>query len=380
MKSYSKHLSDTMTETSIETPSISFTRKPEFEYEDNFTCPQSTSVGGVYVLAIGDPHFKVHTLEEMKMYTSRIVQVIQQTKPSFVVVLGDILHDHEKIHTKVLNTAYNFIHRIREIVSVYVIVGNHDYINNKQFLTSNHWMNAMKEWENVTIVDAGHVLHTRYGKFIFCPYVYPGRLIEALDIIDSDWRSARVIFCHQEIYGCKMGAITSIEGDVWNLDYPMIISGHVHDKQRIQANVFYTGSSVQHSFGESHNKTISVCTFEKSIRLEQIHLGLSSKRIVYASIEEVEDLKVPLPKDSNDQVCITVTGSADEFKLFQKTTQYKKLAKDGRIKIKYKAPRIDSVTPDTYVQKSFPTILYELVEDAKCPVLRQLYKEIIDTQ
>ena len=38
-------------------------------------------------------------------------------------------------------------------MSYLLLVGNHDYINNQQFLTNNHWMNAMKDWNNVTIID-----------------------------------------------------------------------------------------------------------------------------------------------------------------------------------------------------------------------------------
>ena len=39
------------------------------------------------------------------------------------------------------------------ITKTIVIVGNHDLINNQQFLTQNHWMNAMKDWENVRVID-----------------------------------------------------------------------------------------------------------------------------------------------------------------------------------------------------------------------------------
>ena len=357
---------------------MQFDLKPEFEYIDN---PFINVVGeGVTVLAIGDPHFKVNTLDEMRVYTNRIIQAITQTHPSFVVVLGDLLHDHEKIHTKVLNDAYSMIHRIRELVPVYVIVGNHDYINNSQFLTTNHWMNAMKEWENVTIVDTGYVLNTRYGKFVFCPYVHPGRFMEALDLIDTEWKSARIIFCHQEIRGCKMGAIISVEGDPWDETYPLVISGHIHDKQRIQKNVFYTGSSVQHAFGESHDKTISYCTVEKIIKLEKIDLGLSSKRIVYASVSDLETLRLPLEKNSTDQVRITLTGSADEYKTLRKTKRYKDMLKDRRIRIVYKETPTDTVVPDKYLQKSFSTILYELVEEQDCEMICALYKELMNSQ
>ena len=40
-----------------------------------------------------------------------------------------------------------------EITMTYILVGNHDMINNQQFLTDNHWMNGLKQWDNIVIVD-----------------------------------------------------------------------------------------------------------------------------------------------------------------------------------------------------------------------------------
>ena len=350
--------------------------QPEFEFEfaDNFATHKiiKEPLLGISILVIGDPHFKVSNIGEIDVYISRVLATIKQMNPSFVVILGDLLHEHETIHTSVLNKAYEFIHKVRKCVPVYVIVGNHDYINNSQFLTDKHWMNAIKEWSNVTIVDAGHIYHTNYGKILFCPYVFPGRFIEALDTIDSDWQSSRLIFCHQEIYGCKMGAIVSTDGDKWDEEFPLLISGHVHDKQRVQDNVFYTGSSIQHAFGESPNKTISFCNLDDSVQLEKINLGLSTKRIVYASVDELDTVEKHIKP--NEKLRITVTGTFDEFKVMKKTNNYKKLISQG-VKIVYK-PRISKDTNQIVypINTSFKAILHDLISDN--PDMVALLKEL----
>ena len=105
------------------------------------------------ILCIGDPHFKVENLVEVDEFVSKLIPLIEERKPDFIVVLGDLLHTHERLHTTALNKAYEFIDKLRNLSKTFVIVGNHDYIQNQQFLTSNHWMNGMKEWENVTVVD-----------------------------------------------------------------------------------------------------------------------------------------------------------------------------------------------------------------------------------
>ncbi len=332
----------------------------------------------ITIIAIGDPHFKITNLKTIATYIIRVIESIHRENPAFVVILGDLLHEHEKIHTNVLNYAYDFIQQIRELVPVFVLVGNHDYINNQQFLTTNHWMNAMKEWRDVTIVDQGKSYSVGGTKFIFCPYVFPSRFEEALHQIDSDWKSASMVFAHQEILGCKMGAIVSTTGDKWELDYPFLVSGHIHDKQRIQGNVFYTGSSIQHAFGESHDKTIAVCTVGDTILVEKINLGLVSKKILYVSIDEMDTFdKLPT---NGDQLRLTVAGSVDEFKTFRKTKKYKELTGSG-VKIVYMAKPITIIAGNSSVEdqkKSFETILYEMIQISNSNSIRKIYEELIN--
>lgn len=351
-------------------------KKAEFKYfdiKDNETKIFKDDFGvGISVLTIGDPHFRMDNLEEINIYISRIEHIVKMDKPDFVVVLGDLLHCHERVHTNVLNKAYSFINRIRKLAPVYVLVGNHDYINNSQFLSDNHWMNALKEWDNVHIVDKGMSCTTNFGKFIFCPYVFPGRFCEALDLIDKDWKSARSIFCHQEFYGCKMGAITSVEGDKWDTEYPFVISGHVHDKQRLQENIYYTGSSIQHAYGESHDKTIALCHFTQHIDVECIDLNLPRKKIIYMDFDKINEYT---PTKGQDHLRITLTGSYEEFKLFRKSKKYKELLKHN-IKIVYKPKQLGEFTHST--SEEFYDVLDKLVKKENNPYLDKLHSHLLD--
>jgi len=342
-----------------------------FTFQDAYRKETQTTGHGLSVLTIGDPHFRLENITDLNCYISKIVALVRKENPSFVVLLGDILHTHEQIHTTVINKAYSFIYKLSKECPVYVIVGNHDYINNSQFLSDAHWMNAMKMWPNVTICDRGSVHETVFGKFLFCPYVFPGKFKEALSIIDTDWTSARAIFCHQEFQGCKMGAIVSVDGDDWELNNPFIISGHVHDKQLPQANIYYTGSSMQHAFGETHNKTITMCHFDEHIRFEEFDLNLPSKKIIYKSLDEMDNFDVP---ENQDKYRVTLTGTHDQYKLFKKSTQYKHLVKKG-VKIVYKHQPIQETTTLPGAE-DFHHILYTLVEREKNPHMLELYNEL----
>jgi DNA repair exonuclease SbcCD nuclease subunit len=347
-------------------------KKHEFNFEDNIYIDKDNYGAGISVLTIGDPHFRIDNLDDISLYISRIESLVKNEKPNFVVVLGDLLHCHEQIHTTVLNKAYMFINKIRKYTPVYILVGNHDYINNSQFLSDNHWMNALKEWSNVFVVDKGMVYNTPFGKFIFCPYVFPGKFVEALNIIDKDWKTARSIFCHQEFYGCKMGAIISSEGDKWDADNPFIISGHIHDKQRIQDNIFYTGSSIQHAFGESQDKTITMCHFSNNIIVESVDLNLPRKKIVYMDMDNITEFDPPI---SNNKLRITLSASYEELKVFKKSKKYKELIKKN-IKIVYR-PTITNEHTSNIVSENFYDILYSLIKKEKNEQMLQLYTDII---
>lgn len=277
------------------------------------------------VIAIGDPHFKRDNIQNVELFISKITVLIDNVKPDFIVMLGDLLHDHERLHTIPLNYAYDFV-RVLSKYPTFCIVGNHDLINNQQFLTENHWMNAMKEWDNVTVVDKA----VSWNSFLFVPYVPPGRFNEAIEEYDLDDYSA--VFCHQEFYGCKMGAIVSEHGDKWDDTNPIVIAGHIHQRQYVGENVFYPGSAMQHAFGESEINIILEMEFNgKDYKMKEHDLEMPRKRIVNVDINNVDTLELPDNKSDEipDQIRFNIHSTNEEYKCFQKTKKYKELVNKG---------------------------------------------------
>jgi DNA repair exonuclease SbcCD nuclease subunit len=472
----------------------------------------------VCIIAIGDPHFKVDNILNVELFILRITELIKEKKPDFIVVLGDLLHTHEKLDTKPLNKAYQFILGIREFAPVYVLVGNHDmclgkdipvllwngetkmsqdinigdilvgdngshrtvtnicsgkqkmykikqknatdYIvsenhilslksdvetidisikdylnmpenvrkqlygfryspnnfkdelrtsieveeigiddyygfsvdknhrfllgdftvthncNNQQFLSEEHWMNAMKEWDNVYIIDKTICDTINDLQFTFIPYVPNGRFIEALNT-NKDWVNSCCIFSHQEIKGCKMGAIISSDGDDWDEDKPFIISGHIHSRQMVGNNVYYTGSAMQHAFGESEKNIIAYITFERkeneiTRNIEEIDLQLPRKRIIYKEINELKNFNIT-NNTTEDNIKLTLSGTNDEFKTFKKTKKYKELQKQN-IKIVFKPKKDKQI--NSKLDINFNNVLIKLIENQKNKYVREIFNQI----
>lgn len=489
------------------------------------------------VIAIGDPHFRTDNIPEVNLFLDKIEELAKKENPNFIVVLGDVLHTHERLHTIPLNKAYEFIERLRNVAKTFVLVGNHDmcfskntpillwdgnvknsqeikvgdilvgddntprkvintkyghtkmytvkqkngmnytvtenhilclknpykicdymadidmsvkeYLsihenirknlygyrkeldkimlteieivesdereffgwetdgnhkflltdstvvhncNNQQFLSQNHWMNGMKEWDNVEIVDTTICRKVDNYNFVFCPYVPPGRFQEALDTDKTiDWKKADCIFSHQEFYGCKMGAIVSVDGDKWPENFPNIVSGHIHSRQIIQDNVYYCGSSMQNAFGESEKNVIPILTWSKpgqKYSLNEVDLLLPRKKIIYTDVQSMEDYEQP---ETEDKIKITISGVYDEFKAFKKTKKYRELVKKGT-KIVFKPKKIkksdkedddekeEKTTAEPVDETDFNRILSSLINKEKSSYLYQVFELVINNK
>ena len=317
------------------------------------------------VLFVGDIHIKHENLTEVN---GLIDYFKQQSSPfvDLIVLAGDLLHTHERLHTQLLNKAYDLVKACSVHHKTLILVGNHDYINNQQFLTNRHWMNGMKYWPNVTVID--RVLHE--GDFVFVPYVPVGRLVDALNTVPT-WRDATCIFAHQELRGCKMGAIVSTEGDEWLLDYPLVISGHIHEPQRPQANVIYPGSVINHAFGYNSQGMYQFDFENKKLIAENyIDLGFEKKILYHV---EVNKLNTIHPNQMTNKSKFNVSGTLSEIRQFKTTEMYQALSKLSHVTLKIIKPKKENITFRTRL-KSFETILEQMVVDRNNKKLLRDYK------
>lgn len=329
-------------------------------------------------LCIGDPHIKVSNIKECELFLLRCERLIIEKKPEIIILLGDVLDTHEKIHSIPLNMAYRLVDMLRSHAPTWVIVGNHDMYCNTVFLSSEHWLNGMKEWDNVTIIDkAVHMTHAGLN-FVLCPYVYPGRFKEALSTAPVDYKKMDCIFAHQEFFGCKMGAIISSDGDKWEKEDPFVISGHIHSLQKIGTNVYYPGSAMQHAWGESKKNILAMVTWTNGVgpHIEEIDLKLPRKKIVRLDMSDVKSFVTP---DGPDMIKLQLSGSYEQFKSWKKTPGYKKII-ENKIKIVFK-PKTEIVTKEEEESKyggTFSDILSKMVMEKKDVHIFQLWEKIIN--
>ena len=328
----------------------------------------------IQVLCVGDPHFKVSNVPESDDMTNKLVKIAQHIKPKIIVLLGDILHTHEKIHVSPLMRAEKLVRLMSEIAPTFVLIGNHDRPNNSTYMTNDHAFNAMKQWPNTYVVDE-KVVDANIGgyRFLFVPYVFPSLFVSTLTHekkgVPNPLKNTTAIFCHQEFLNAKMGMIESRVGDPWDKNNPLIISGHIHDYDRLQPNLIYIGTPMQHGFSDCTNdKTISLFTFSKTNtdttnenmtewKEDRIDLGMIKRVIVYITPEQIHTYEPPLDK----LIKLTIRGDLASIAAVRKLDKIKELRKLG-------------------ISICFKTIKDTAIETRKGPSLRMSYRDRLYTE
>jgi len=338
----------------------------------------------VSFLVIGDPHFKKSNANDVEQLIISIIAMVEENQPDYIICLGDLLDTHEILHISPFNRAYYFMQELGARAPTYLLVGNHDMLNNQQYLSDHHAFQTFKQIAGLTVVDRLTELDLEEGLFLLVPYVPNGSFVMALESEDSDekdekddsgekkWFQAQAIFCHQEFKGCKMGAIISEHGDEWDEEWPLIISGHIHDAQEPQANIIYVGSALQHAFGESGEKSIGLFIFsEGCYNYIKLPTGLKRKRIIYMGMEDVEDFD----PTSKDHIKLVISGSTSDFKTFRKSKKYKELSKAG-IKVAFAAVKLDRlIEKPKGPPKDYRKVVQDMIVDDD-EYVKELYDEI----
>ena len=326
------------------------------------------------ILCIGDPHFKSDNTEETSAMTDQLYQLAIDNRPDLIVVLGDLLHDHEKTTISNYKRAADFMEKLQSTgIPTVLLIGNHDRPNNQTFLNDLHFFTALKQWKGVSVVDTTLVKRFVFEDgtytFMFMPYVPVGRFQEAIG--DHIVPNLDAIFCHQEFLGAKMGAIVSKDGDFYPPDYPLCISGHIHDYDRLQENLLYPGTPIQHGWSDTLDKGVSMIEIKKEGWSETRHQLNIMKKITVSLTPEEALVYVP---PENTRVRVKIVGSAESIKNVMASKAVKDLKLNG-VTISQKAEAFK--IPASFCTKYAYTKRLYMQMETEAKEVRDLFEEVI---
>lgn len=286
----------------------------------------------------------------------RISMLAKKFKPTYIIVLGDLLDTHEKANVYVYNKAIELLDVLSSITKTFLLIGNHDRPNNSVYLTEEHFFTPLKKWPNLVVVDKvmEEIIYQSTGeRIVLVPYVPPGRFMDALNTINFDRSKTRAIFCHQEFYGCSYGPRKSEVGDKWDDSFPLIVSGHIHQYNWLQDNILYVGTPYQIAYNEEPEKGVVILSFKDdgTFHEKRFGLGVTKKKVIDIDIDNLNSLVIP----SGYDVKLIIRG--EQSKIKSKASDLKKLPVPFQIK------HILEEKPNTNIDKSYGQILYDLVKD-----------------
>jgi len=323
----------------------------------------------IRVIVVGDPHFKTNDYDECQEMADEIINKTASFKPDFIVVLGDTLDRFESVHVSPLRQATAFLQKLTEISYVYLLIGNHDRPNPKNFKWYEHAFNSLKLWNNITVVDEALIKSIKDHYFIFCPYYFNGTFSKNVEPLLNDSISA--VFSHQEFKGVNMEGMISTSSDVVIPQYNVVINGHIHEYQE-NHNLICVGTPRQIKFNESYPKSISLFEFsKKDWKHERIYLETTQKITIKMNVDMYMNY-VPSPKS---KVKIIVEGTYDEIKKIMKNHK----SRYENVKVSYHTiiPEIKNKSFNINFKQSFKQQLYDIVKDTH---LKTYYNEIFDNE
>lgn len=313
------------------------------------------------ILLVGDLHYHTNNGLESELLSKFIVNLVKERNFDLVVFLGDLSHTNSRLHSKPLKRLTDLLGTVSETVPICVVMGNHDLPGQNAYITDDHGFNFLKWWTGtkketefpsgtgVQLVDRPLNFKIKNTQFTACPYVAPGRFLEALETVEG-WKDSKFVFCHQTLQGCQEGGHTLSAKDSWSLDLPTIYSGHIHDPQVLTSGVHYTGSAWQTRINEDpFNKALVVLTLEEDGEYdeERILTNIEPKLEVRIRTTDISTTEVP----DECKARIEITGSLIENEVAKKLAKVRAWQKKHDVRF--------NNLPQTKKRVEEPTVAYK---------------------
>lgn len=268
------------------------------------------------ILRIGDPHVKVSNIDESDSLMEFVSSVAIKNKVDRIEILGDLFHTHAILRLEVLDFWNTWIDALSDIAELVILVGNHDQTGDY-----NSELNALSVFNRIKKKNL-HVIQypKNLGVFGYLPYIHDNReLLAAANALIKG--GARVIVGHITFEGSKFENGFYAPGGVnpEEIDCKLIISGHIHARQRFSTNkgqsVIYPGTAKWDTASDA-NQEKGLWLVEHSdtgeiIKEEFIDTSQVCSPIVSVDFKEGDSLP-EFPK--NARVKINLIGSSDWIK------------------------------------------------------------------
>jgi len=279
------------------------------------------------ILFVGDPHLKITRFDLAKRFLSWLEETVKASKPDLVVILGDAFDTHAVLRSEIMSEFMNCVYGILSSTPCIYLLGNHDMFkpNDATYHALSHLVGKIP---NFTIVDKT----AEHYDITFVPYIHNPELFPK--------NTKAICVAHQTFKGADYGDITTKDGvDSESVSADVIISGHIHKKQRL-GKVIYPGSPFSQGVSDI-NQIKGVMMFDTAT-LKETHIQCPlpiwrGDKFILDQTFSIDDLHSYVEgnlKNSIDHWVIDITGTKADISSYLSSKRHKEAIEGIDIKIK----------------------------------------------
>jgi DNA repair exonuclease SbcCD ATPase subunit len=224
----------------------------------------------VRLIITGDIQCDWDNLHLCEQAWTEIVSYAERQRMDAIIVAGDMKRVYSPVDVRVTNWWSDAIKRaVAKDIQVLIDLGNHDRVG--QYTDAVNWFPVMRNAGAICVDDGPQVLKVGDGKVAMLPFCSSkSRLREWSQVLQG--AKADVLIFHEDLKGCRynqtgQASEAKVEPeDLFPSSYRYCIGGHIHLRQKIGKNIYYTGSPFCQDWGESNQRKSYTVITDEGIR------------------------------------------------------------------------------------------------------------------
>lgn len=227
-------------------------------------------------VGISDLHFNLQNLRVATQCLYKAINVAEQLQIPLVIA-GDTNDTKGSLRAEIVNCLIEILSSTK--ILVYVIVGNHDLINEKG---EEHSLNFLKPY--AVVIDEPKWDH--YSNFFMIPYQSDkDKLVEILKTVPNDI----ITVMHQGFLGAHMGEYIKDTSsiDTARVAHLKVFSGHYHTHQTI-GTITYFGTAYTTSFSEASDPKKGFLVVNSDGSYDKVYTKVRKHIITDLQVDEID--------------------------------------------------------------------------------------------
>lgn len=237
------------------------------------------------ILTTTDLHLNLREDDRYRWsFMKKLKKIVSKHKAEALFILGDLTHDKDRHSSELVNRISDILFSIAQKVPIYVLKGNHDYID-----PSNPFLRFLDKMENITFIVSPLTLEMENKNLLFLPHTRD----PITEWKELDYEGIHSIFIHQSVDGAVASNGMELEGFPRNFFRDLgfegrVYSGDIHVPQKI-GKITYVGTPYAVHFGDIFSPRVMLLDLKKDKVKMVPSKGYPSK--ISLSINSLEEMK-----------------------------------------------------------------------------------------